>query len=84
MSNESEYGDDDKALFRLCRKAVDGRGDGSLESIENGSSELAIVDGGGNEDKYSVGKPSPEKFSQKLIFPNPKTFINFFLKIFTM
>jgi hypothetical protein len=34
MSNESEYGDDERALFRLCRKLL-GRGLVSLELAEN-------------------------------------------------
>jgi hypothetical protein len=33
MSNESEYGDDERALFRLCRKLL-GRGLVSLELAE--------------------------------------------------
>jgi hypothetical protein len=34
ISNESEYGDDDSALFRLCRKLL-GRGLVSRELAEN-------------------------------------------------
>jgi hypothetical protein len=33
MSNESEYGDEERALFRLCRK-LPGRGLVSLELAE--------------------------------------------------
>jgi hypothetical protein len=34
ISNESEYGDDERALFRLCRKLL-GRGLVSRELAEN-------------------------------------------------
>jgi hypothetical protein len=48
ISNESEYGDDESALFLLWRKLL-GRGlvSRELASMEKGNSELPMVEGGG-------------------------------------